>query len=262
MARRSSQPPPTPRDLSPERAHAALSKQLDMLQQTLKGRNYGDVEAEETEWTNLTEKLIIRAFGSDSVNLHHFYRARNAGDHYVVPYGASFTHEYYQHNFEERIKAFEAVLRGSLSELAIDLPEAELKGAYAAGEEYEFYKDVKHILQLAQNGVLIIDPYIDSDMFEVYAGALSRKTSFRLLSTNVPGPMLALAKKYAAGGNFQLRYSTVIHDRVIFADSRVWVIGQSLKDAAKKKPTYVVEADEPVMRTIYEDLWSKATVIL
>lgn len=262
MARRPAAPPPTPRDLSPERAHTALSKQLEFLQQRLKGRNYNEAEAEETEWTNLTEKLIIRAFGSDSVNLQHFYHARNAGEHSIIPYGASFTHEYYQNNFNARIEAFEAMLRGCLSELAIDLPEAELKGAYAPGEEYEFYKDVKYILQLAQKDVFIIDPYIDADMFEVYANALPRTVSFRLLSTNVPSPVQALAKRYAAGGNFQFRHSTLIHDRVIFADSRVWVVGQSLKDAARKKPTYVVEADEPLMRTIYEDLWSKATVII
>jgi hypothetical protein len=254
MARRSSQPPATPPDLSPERAHAALSKQLDLLQQKLKGHDCLQVEAEETEWTNFTEKLIIRAFGSASANLHHFFVARNAGEHSVVPYGASFTQEYYQNNFNARIQAFEPVLRGCLSELAIDLPEAELKGAYAPGEEYEFYKDVKYILQLAQKDVLIVDPYIDSDMFELYAGALSRAISFRLLSTNVPAPVSALATKYAAGGNFQFRHSTRIHDRMIFGDSRVWVVGQSLKDAAKKKPTYIVEADEPLMRIIYEDL--------
>lgn len=260
MARRSSQPPVTPPDLPPEKAHAALSRQLESLQQ-MKGRNCDEVEAQEAEWANLTEKLVIRAFGSNSANMQHFSVARNAGDHFVVPFDADFTHEYYQHNFDERIKAFEAMLRGCLSELTIDLPEAELKGAYAPGQEYEFYKDVKYILQLAQKDVLIIDPYIDSDMFEVYAGALSRTISFRLLSTNVPSPVLALAKKYAGGGNFQFRHSNLIHDRVIFADSRVWVVGQSLKDAAKKKPTYVVEADEPVMRTIYEGLWSKATVL-
>lgn len=262
MARRSSQPPTTPPDLSPEKAHAALFKQVDVLQQKLKGRDCLEVEAEETEWTNFTEKLIIRAFGSGSANLHHFFVARNAGEHSVVPYGVEFTHEYYQNNFNARIQAFEAVLRGCLSELAMDLPEAELKGAYAPGEEYEFYKDVKYVLQLAQKNVLIVDPYIASDMFELYAGALSRAISFRLLSTNIPAPVLALAAKYAAGGNFQFHHSTRIHDRVIFGDSRVWVAGQSLKDAAKKKPTYIVETDESVMRTIYEDLWSKATVII
>ena len=41
-----------------------------------------------------------------------------------------------------------------------------------------------------------------------------------------------------------------------------WVIGQSIKDAAKKKPTYIIQHDEPLMRNIYEDIWNKATVLI
>jgi hypothetical protein len=42
----------------------------------------------------------------------------------------------------------------------------------------------------------------------------------------------------------------------------VWLSGQSLKDAAKKKPTYIVEHDEPLMRVIYEDIWAKASTLI
>lgn len=49
----------------------------------------------------------------------------------------------------------------------------------------------------------------------------------------------------------------------MFADDRCWVIGQSIKDAAKKKPTYIVEHSGPVaMRGIYEPLWTGATVVV
>jgi hypothetical protein len=71
-----------------------------------------------------------------------------------------------------------------------------------------------------------------------------------------------LALKYAAGGNLHFRSSNAIHDRVIFADDRVWLTGQSIKDAAKKKPTYIVEHDEKLQRAIYEPIWTAATVII
>jgi hypothetical protein len=51
-------------------------------------------------------------------------------------------------------------------------------------------------------------------------------------------------------------------ESVLFADNRVWVCGQSLKDAAKKKPTYIIEHDEPLMRRIYEELWVNATPVV
>jgi hypothetical protein len=71
-----------------------------------------------------------------------------------------------------------------------------------------------------------------------------------------------LAQKYSTGGNFSFRSSNSIHDRVLFADNRVWLSGQSLKDAAKKKPTYIVEHDEPLMRSVYETVWKSAMLVV
>jgi hypothetical protein len=49
---------------------------------------------------------------------------------------------------------------------------------------------------------------------------------------------------------------------VLFADNHVRLCGQSLKDAAKKKPTYIVEHDEKLMRELYEKIWSEATPVI
>jgi hypothetical protein len=215
MVRRA-QPPPSPPDLSPERAYSALSTQLDSLQ-GLKKLRYSDGEAKEKEWAQLTGNLIIRAFGSENPNKGHFSLARSAGEYYIRPFG---------------------------------------------GEEYEFYRAVKTLLGLASKEIFIVDPYISPELFDIYADAIPRTVSFRLLTANVPSAVLSLAQKYAAGGNFQFRSSNTIHDRVLLADSRVWLCGQSLKDAAKKKPTYIVEHDEPLMRAIYEEIWGKAASAL
>jgi hypothetical protein len=40
-----------------------------------------------------------------------------------------------------------------------------------------------------------------------------------------------------------------------------WVIGQSIKDAARKKPTYIVEhSGAAAMRAMYGPIWPAATV--
>lgn len=262
MARsRKSQPPTTPADLTPERAYTALSAQMESLQR-LKDRDYRDAKNDEDEWESLTEKLAIRAFGSDSANVRNFYRARSAGVHQLVPYGGGVPHFRLQSNFEKRIQAYEAFLKSSLSELKLDLPEIGIKGVYEPGQEYEFYRDLKSILGMATKEIFIIDPYTDTEMFDLYASSIPRSVTFRLLTAEVPAAVLSIAQKYASGGNLQFRSSNAIHDRVVFVDDRVWLSGQSLKDAAKRKSTYIVEHDASLMRQIYEDAWDNASPVI
>jgi hypothetical protein len=243
-------------DLPPEKAFAALKGQLDALQH-LNGQNYQQARAEEQEWRQFTEKLIIRSFGEQSPNHQNFRRTISAGQHSIVPYGGGIPHQQNQRNFEARIRESEAVLNACLKELELDLP-----SAYEPGEQYEFYRDVKACLALAKKEIFVIDPYLSTEIFDVYATAIPRSVSFRLLSGKVPPDVEQLAKKYAAGGNLEFRSSASIHDRVIFADNRVWLIGQSLKDAAAKKPTYIVEHDESLQRPIYEAIWNAAKPII
>jgi hypothetical protein len=250
----------TPPDLPPEKAHSALKTQLGKLQE-FKGGDYRQCQPLEGEWYGLTEKLLMRAFGSNSPNFNRFRMASSAGET-RFQIGDQINHSLNQRNFEARLQAYESVLRSSVSELELDLPESGIQGVYEPGEEYEFYRDVRACLKLAQKEVFVVDPYLSTEIFDLYAQAIPRTVFFRLLSSNIPQNVQTLAQKYASGGNFACRNTNVIHDRVLFADNRVWVTGQSIKDAAKKKPTYIVEFDEPLMRSIYEDIWSKATVIV
>ncbi len=260
MPTRRTQPTGTPPDLPAEKAYAVLNVQLEKLQ-LLKGRNYEDAEAAENEWFQLTEKLVLRSFGSESRNYSNFRRGRIAGQHFAVLDG-EVHHARYQRNFEARQKAYEASLRSCIAELELYLPDAGIKGAYEPGEQYEYYRDVSACMKLAQNEIFIVDPYLSKEIFEVYADSIPRAVLFRLLSTNVPADVQTLAQKYAAGGNLEFRYSALIHDRVLFADNRVWLSGQSLKDAARTKPTYIVEHDEPSMRQIYEPIWNSASTLI
>jgi hypothetical protein len=261
-ARRAAQPAGKPADLPPERAYPLLKQQLAKLQE-LKGHNYAEVEATEEEWRQFTETLVLRAFGSESTNYRNFTWAENAGEHYMVPYDEGIPHQLNQSNYEARMAAYETALRSCISSLELDLPDAGIKGVYEPGQEYEFYADVKGCLKSAQQEILIVEPYPSTELFDVYAQAIPRTVRFRLLTApNIPADVKTLAQKYAAGGNFALRTTNAIHDRVLFADKHVWVTGQSIKDAAKKKPTYIIELDEPLMRSIYESVWQAATVIV
>lgn len=267
MAPRRPVPQETQPDLAPERAHKLLSEQLERLS-AFRNLNYDQAKQQEDEWFQLTQKLMLRSFGSGSPNYQNFSYARSAGDHYIRPaFGwdgsaLGVDHALNQSNFLARIAAYENALKSSIAELEFDLPEDDIKGVYEPGQEYEFYSDVKSRVALAQKELFIIDPYLSTDIFDTYAGAIQRTVQFRLLGSNVPTAVQALGQKYATGGNFQFRSSNAIHDRVIFVDKRAWVCGQSLKDAAKRKPTYIVEVDEGLMRAPYENIWGSATVIV
>ena len=260
--------PETKPDLPPDRAYAALSAQAKALEK-LKARLYSEARADESEWCSFTQKMIIRSFGSDSRNNQDFhfcgYETSREPSRAQIPSFADRLDDEpirLQRNFEARLRCYEGVLRNCLAELQMDLPQAEIKGVYEPGEEYEFYRDLKSILGTAQGEIFVIDPYLSTEIFDVYAGSIPRSVMFRLLSNNVSSDVTDLAQKYASGGNLQFRASTLIHDRVIFVDNRVWVSGQSIKDAAKKKPTYIVEHDEPLMREIYERIWQSASVVI
>ena len=145
-------PGETPPDFPTEKAHSVLSAQLAKLQQ-LKGKDHQDVKPAEDEWFNLTAKLVMRSFGSGSPNYSTFRRGHRAGDYYVRPFGGGEDDELAQRNFETRLEAYEGALRSCLAELELDLPDAEIKGVYQPGEEYEFYRDVKACLGLAQKEI-------------------------------------------------------------------------------------------------------------
>lgn len=261
---RRSQPPEIGPDLPPKKAYAALAAQLEALKR-FEGSRHADVEAAEDEWYILTEKLILRSFGSGSTNLSHFRSCKYVGPEQVMVadfWGGGEAQDLSQPRLEARLQCYEGVLRSCIAELKIDFPEEEIKGVYEPGQEYEFYRDLKTILGLAKAQLFVVDPYLSTDLFHTYADAIPRAVHFRLLTTNVPSAVTALAQKYISGGNFEFRSSNSIHDRVIFVDNRVWLLGQSIKDAAKKKPTYIVEHDEALQREIYERLWQTASPLL
>jgi hypothetical protein len=169
MAPRRQQPQETAPDLPPEKAYTLLSAQLEKLQ-ALKRQTYQEAQAAEEEWFQFTHRLVLRSFGSASSYYRDFGYGKSAGEHYIRPdfsfgggYDSGVDHRLNQSNFLARLKAYENVLKSSLAELKIDLPEPEIKGVYEPGQEYEFYKGIKTILSLAAQELFVVDPYLSGD---------------------------------------------------------------------------------------------------
>ena len=94
---------------------------------------------------------------------------------------------------------------------------------------------------------------------------VSGNVPVQILSKKIGGNAEIVAKMYSKNRPLEMRSSTGVHDRVIFIDQRGWVIGQSIKDAANNKPTYLVELNEPMLtasKDAHTRIWAAATVVV
>jgi len=124
--------------------------------------------------------------------------------------------------------------------------ELELKEIfYDRGEQYDFYKDIKKLIQIAKVKIFIVDSYIDQDLFEVYLDKINQNIELEILTnSNTPkGNIKKIASMYRKKhkGKFEIREINLCHDRAIFIDDEGWVIGQSIKDLARNKPSYMIK---------------------
>jgi hypothetical protein len=247
-------------NIPPERAVRALSQQLTMLH-SLKGRNYREAESKKTEWEHLTQDIIEGAFGNPSSQLSRFYAAKNCGIHQL----GGTSPKQMQENYNAEIQEYESLLSPLIEALRLQLPETETRGVYEPGEEYEFYRDLASIIRSATQEIFIVDAYIDGKVFELYVSEVPSSVKIQILSNNVKPNVETIAKMFAQKHPVELRTSSRIHDRHIFIDQRGWIMGQSIKDAASKKPTYLVELEEPSLsatRDIHNTIWNGATLIV
>jgi hypothetical protein len=246
--------------LSNDVALRALEKQLSALD-GLKGRKCDEVEMDEERWEQLTQSIIERTFGNPSTNVDKFHSARWAGSHNMM--GVSSQQQ--QQNYELRMQRFDVLLRGLIDELKLLMPEEKIKGVYEPGDEYGFYRDLSDLIAKAENDILIVDAYVDENIFDLYASKVSPGVTLRILTRKVGSNFDPIAKMYAKSKPLSVKITSDIHDRQVFIDHRGWIVGQSIKDAAKKKPTYVVELSEPLLtasRDIHHAIWSKAVTTI
>jgi hypothetical protein len=158
------------------------------------------------------------------------------------------------------------VLHRSMADLELRMPAGADK-VFGPGAVYDFFKALRDLLASAKQSIMIIDPYLDEQIFDAYLGAAEPQVAVRLLcGKSAPGLQPAITK-FSLQRKMQVeaRSSQAIHDRVLFIDNRSrWVLGQSIKDAAKSKPTYMAPLDAPtadLKRAEYEKIWNLAKVI-
>ncbi len=158
------------------------------------------------------------------------------------------------------------IIYRAIADLELKVPDKG-KVSFAAGEVYDFFKELNNLIRSADSKVFIIDPYLDHTVFDQYVVSKKPEVTIRLLITKNAENVKAAAEKYRSqhGETVDVRKSRKIHDRVIFIDDfSCWVVGQSIKDAAKAKPTYLSPLSPDVVSIKlheYNEIWNTSDEI-
>jgi len=144
------------------------------------------------------------------------------------------------------------------------IEEARIEKVYEGGNSYAFLMDIIDIIKGANQEIFIIDPYFDDERFNLFVQKFKDGIKIKILigsiTARLNSTIVDTFKKSNTQIDLSVKKSGEIHDRLIFADDRCWIMGQSIKNAAESKPTYIVEIIDNIhMRKIYEDIWDRAT---
>ena len=158
------------------------------------------------------------------------------------------------------------ILHRAIADLELQVP-SDIEVNFGAGDVYDFFRALNKVIASAEKSLFIVDPYLDEAVFDYYLNSRHSEVKVRLLLNHKAEKVLPASQRYIAqyGEVLKLRKSKTLHDRVIFVDGYVcWLIGQSIKDAAKAKPTYLVQLPPdvvPAKLQNYEDIWINASTL-
>ena len=164
------------------------------------------------------------------------------------------------------VAAVVGMLHRAIASVRLQVP-SHSNQAFGPGAVYDFYKALRELLASAMRSVFVVDPYLDEQVFETYLASVPQGVAVRLLTREHSTTLRPAVTKFVAQTrmSIEVRTSKALHDRVVFLDGRsCWVLGQSIKDAAKSKPTYLapLAPDSASLKmTDYEMIWAQSLQI-
>ena len=137
--------------------------------------------------------------------------------------------------------------------------------ALGQGSVFDYFDNLRKIIELAKTDILFVDPYMDADFIADYLPAVSDGVTIRLLAKNKVGIVVAAARKFASqhNANIEVRTSNDIHDRYVFVDGQsAYQSGASFKDGGRKAATAIIQVVDgfPAFKATYEQLWIDGTI--
>lgn len=153
-----------------------------------------------------------------------------------------------------------------IEEIRLDLEldgKSEIGSVYEPGDVYRFFADLKSIISNVQKEVVIVDPYFNGEAFDAYLATTPSGISINILSERYTDDLKHYTEKHVQqfGTDIELRKTKEIHDRLLIIDQTdCWIIGNSIKDAARKA-TYLIPLSPSISASkidIYAQIWGRA----
>lgn len=140
-----------------------------------------------------------------------------------------------------------------------------LSVAVAHGEVFDYFDELRRIVEMAKKDLLFVDPYIDAEFVSRYLCHVSTGVTIRLLAREKLATLLPSVDLFAkqSAQTIQVRSAPNFHDRYVFVDHNAcYQSGASFKDGAKSAPTTLSQITDAfaAMSQTYEDLWRRAKV--
>jgi hypothetical protein len=153
-------------------------------------------------------------------------------------------------------------------------PTSARGGFVGVRQDLDALQVVGRLLSEARQGVLIVDPYMDSKVFTDFGPTAPQGVALRLLTDShytrieaVRPAMLRWIQQFGTTRPIEVRLSAprALHDRIIFADGALaWSLTQSLKDFAARSPALAQRVDPEIAKMkveFYEHVWTSATPV-
>lgn len=174
---------------------------------------------------------------------------------------------YSPHMRDGHVNTIMTVLYRAIAHLEASIP-AQKDQIFGPGAVYDFMRALSGIVTSAGNSLLVVDPYLDDQIFDTYLAGTSPSLAVRILTAVYPASLKAALTKFNAqhGRTVEVRKSALLHDRLVFVDGvSCWLLGQSIKDAAASKPTYLAPLSSDLVTAklaAYELIWQQAQSIV
>ena len=166
-----------------------------------------------------------------------------------------------------------AIFERALARAELASP-VDVRGAFVpVGGHFDAFSALAKVLGLAQNDILIIDPYLDETILTDFLPLASEKVGIRLLcdeATIKPSLKPAVTRWSLQFGDFRpvearITPPRLLHDRLIVIDeTEVWIVTQSFKDIGARAPGSIEKANAESGKLkidAYSSLWDSATPI-